>query len=131
MSTRFWFFLITIAATITYRKFNDYTKPLPPPSINVDQYWGAGDENNYVPDDTITLLKINYHSLNMDNLKEILGKSLNLHEPLEGINSMEYGMNTNILKEYIDYWREEYLPNWMSRVHYLNLLPHYSIEVQG
>lgn len=48
--------------------------------------------------------------------------------PLEGIQQ-QYGMNTNLLKEIVRYWQNEY--NWKEREKYLNKFPQFKINIQG
>lgn len=51
-----------------------------------------------------------------------------LTPPLEGIEH-EYGMNTKLLQEIVEYWQKEY--NWKERQAFLNKFPQFTVSVQG
>lgn len=48
--------------------------------------------------------------------------------PLEGI-AQEYGFNTDLLKEIVDFWQTKY--NFKERETYLNKYPHFTTNIQG
>lgn len=52
----------------------------------------------------------------------------NITPPLEGIQH-QYGLNTDLLKEVIEFWRTEY--NWTERELFFNKYPQYLLKVQG
>lgn len=49
-------------------------------------------------------------------------------KPLSGVQQ-QYGMNTNLLKDVINYWKTQY--NWSAREKYLNKYPHFKTKIQG
>ncbi|KAF7275877.1 hypothetical protein GWI33_011183, partial [Rhynchophorus ferrugineus] len=64
----------------------------------------------------------------IDDLKWRLEHTRPLQPPLEGI-AQEYGMNTNLLKKVIEFWKTEY--NWKERETFLNKYPQYKTKIQG
>uniref|UniRef100_A0A182S814 Epoxide hydrolase N-terminal domain-containing protein n=1 Tax=Anopheles maculatus TaxID=74869 RepID=A0A182S814_9DIPT len=52
--------------------------------------------------------------------------------PLENAGAFEYGFNSDRLQEILKYWREHYLPKWVTeREPYLNRYPHFKTQIQG
>lgn len=64
----------------------------------------------------------------MDDLKNRLENHRELIPPLEGIQQ-QYGINTNLLLEIIDFWKTKY--NWRSREVFLNKYPQFKTKIQG
>ena len=64
----------------------------------------------------------------LQDLQHRLSNARALTPPLEGVQH-QYGINTKLLKNIIDYWRTKY--NWREREKFLNQFPQYTISVQG
>lgn len=123
-------FVITLLVAVGYYKFHELTKPLPPPKINVNEYWGPGVEDIQSTDTKPIQQKVLYSDQTITELRTKLNATLNLHPPLEGA-AFTYGMNSEKLTEIVNYWRDDYLPRWKEREAFLNTLPHYLVNIQG
>lgn len=109
-------------AVLVYFKLNSYPKvPVYP-----DTWWGTGDPTK--EDTTIRPFKIDISQSILDDLKTRLENALPFQPPLEGVKQ-NYGMNTNLLKTVVDYWKNSY--NWTERQIFLNQYPQYQVSVQG
>lgn len=64
----------------------------------------------------------------LGDLKRRLENTNTLTPPLEGIQH-EYGINTNLLKEIIEFWKTKY--DWREREKFLNKYPQYKVNIQG
>ncbi|KAJ8985149.1 hypothetical protein NQ317_012801 [Molorchus minor] len=64
----------------------------------------------------------------LKDLQHRLENTLPFQEPLEGVKQ-HYGMNTNLLKTVVDYWRTNY--NWRERETFLNQFPQFTVDIQG
>lgn len=115
-----------------YQQFINLTGPLPAPELDVSQYWGKGDQNSYIEDDSITAQQVHYDAKIIDDLRSKLNDtaSLQFHAPLESVNH-EYGINSNTLVSFIEYWHDVYMPKWSQRQHLLNSYPHFRTQIQG
>lgn len=115
-----------------YQQFINLTKPLPAPVFDVTQYWGKGDRNSYSENDSIEAQQVHYDAKIIDDLRKKLSDtaSLQFHAPLESVNH-EYGINSNTLVSFIEYWRNEYIPKWPKRLSLLNSYPHFRTQIQG
>lgn len=122
--------LLSILLAVFYQKFHNITKPLKNPQLNQNAYWGIGNEKTNVEDTTIRSKIIHYDISVIDKLREKLNETLWLPDPLEGVK-YEYGINSKELYEFIDYWRDDYLPRWSEREKYINSLPHFTTKIQG
>lgn len=60
--------------------------------------------------------------------RQRLANALPFQEPLEGVKQ-HYGINTNLLKNIIDFWKTKY--NWREREKFLNHYPQFKVSVQG
>lgn len=123
--------ILSIVLAIIYQKFHNLTKPLKIPKLNQNEYWGIGDEKtNNVEDTKIRPKTIHYDISVINKLREKLNETIWLPDPLEGVK-YEYGINTNELLEFVDYWRDDYLPRWSEREKLINTLPHFTTKIQG
>lgn len=57
-----------------------------------------------------------------------LANHIPFQPPLEGVQQ-NYGINTNLLKKIIDFWKNNY--NWREREKYLNKFPQFKVNIQG
>lgn len=57
----------------------------------------------------------------MENTRDLI-------PPLEGIQH-QYGLNTNLLQEILQYWKTKY--NWREREKFLNKYPQFQVNIQG
>lgn len=64
----------------------------------------------------------------LKDLKRRLEAARPLTPPLEGIQH-QYGLNTNLLKEIVEFWKTRY--NWKERESFLNKFPQYKVNIQG
>lgn len=106
------------------------TKSLPAPDLDFNQYWGQGDEANYKEDTSIKPQEIFYEEKTINRLRNRLNDTVQFHAPLEGIDH-QYGINTNTLISFVNYWKNDYMPRWPERQAFLNSLPHFLTEIQG
>lgn len=64
----------------------------------------------------------------LTDLKQRLNNARPFVSPLEGIQQ-QYGMNTNLLKEIVEFWKTEY--KWREREQFLNKYPQFKTNIQG
>lgn len=115
---------------LIYVKYNNLSSPLPPPKFNENEYWGPGKKESYREDKTVKAFKINYSDKVINELSELIGKSV-LPSPLEGVG-FDYGVNSNRLTEFLNFWQNDYLPRWKSeREPFLNSFPQFTTQIQG
>lgn len=123
--------LITVIIfAVAYHKFRNLTKPLEVPYLDVDYYWGPGDKTAYNEDKVIYKRQVQYDEAVIKDLENKLSEPLSLHPPLEGVQH-EYGINSNTLVEFVNYWKTEYMPKWSDRLELINAVPHYQTQIQG
>lgn len=122
--------LTAIVIGITYQKFRDATRSFPVPNVDLNQYWGPGASNQYQEDKTIKRQEIFYEDASINALRDKLNQSLTLHNPLEGMTH-EYGISAFTVIDFVDYWRDEYMPKWSKRQELLNTVPHFQTQIQG
>lgn len=122
-------FLALSVAGIAYVYFK-LTKPLPAPDLDYNQYWGRGEESPYKEDVSIKPQEIFYEEATINKLRARLNDSVNFHAPLEGIDH-QYGINSNKMVSFINYWKDDYMNRWPERLAFLNSLPHFLTEIQG
>lgn len=118
-------------SAMLFHQYNNLCTSVAPPELNLKAYWGQGSAEKYEEKDTIQLQKVIYFEAPIDRLRERLANVDMITESLEDVG-FEYGVNSNKLKSFIEYWRDDYLPRWRwDREHLLNLLPHYLTTIQG
>lgn len=123
-------FYLALAGFFIYFGYKAHQLLQPPPLPQLeDTWWGPGTPKPK-PDWTLELepLNITARERDLKELKWRLQYHRNITPPLEGIHH-EYGFNTNLLKEVIEFWRTEY--NWTERELFFNQYPQYLLKVQG
>lgn len=89
-------------------------------------YWGTGKAAS--DDTSIKPFKIDIPDKVLLDLKDRLAKHRDFTPPLEGVQQ-QYGMNTNLLKDIVDHWKNKY--DWRAREKYLNQYPQFKTKIQG
>lgn len=122
---------IVLIGAMIFHQYNNLCSSVAPPELSLTTYWGPGSAKDYREDDTIQLQKVIYFEKPIARLKERLSDVHTITDSLETVG-FEYGVNSNKLRTFIEYWRDDYLPRWRwEREHTLNLLPHYMTVIQG
>lgn len=122
--------LIVSVFAYSYQVYRDFTKPLPRPELDLNEYWGRGDRKSYKEDKTIKPFKISYSAEVIKRLADKLDDAAPLTKSLEG-TAFEYGFNSKRLKEILNYWKGQYLPKWSEREAFLNQYPQFTTQIQG
>lgn len=99
-----------------------------PQSVPVleEVYWGPGSPPAKQRTD-VSPMKVTFSEEMIKDLKNRLANT-RYTPPLEGI-AQEYGFNTDLLKEIVDFWQTKY--NFKERETYLNKYPHFTTNIQG
>ncbi|XP_025831993.1 juvenile hormone epoxide hydrolase 2 [Agrilus planipennis] len=97
------------------------------PILDENFYWGPGSSPK-VTDESIRPFKVDIKEEVLNDLQLRLKNTRRFTPPLENI-AQEYGFNTNLLKNIIDFWKDEY--NWREREIYLNQFPQFKTNIQG
>ncbi|KAF5295494.1 hypothetical protein FQR65_LT10482 [Abscondita terminalis] len=120
-------FYLIVAATVVYVgvRINSLLQIPPLPNLK-NEYWGPGAPTK--EDTAIRPFKINVPDQVLEVLKTKLNQPLSLTPPLEGIQQ-QYGMNTNLLKNIVEFWKTKY--NWREREKFLNKYPQFKTKIQG
>lgn len=116
--------LIITSVIVTYL----YVRLTSIPNLPVleEKWWGPGLPQK--DDPTIRPFKIDVPKEVIKDLHRRLDTALPFQPPLEGVNQ-HYGMNTNLLKTIVEYWRHQY--NWTERQAFFNQFPHFKTKIQG
>ncbi|XP_050306106.1 juvenile hormone epoxide hydrolase 2-like [Anthonomus grandis grandis] len=96
-------------------------------TFDKNRYWGPG-ERAANPDNAVRKFTIDIPTKDQEDLKWRLEHVRPLAPPLEGVQQ-QYGMNTNLLKEILEFWRIQY--SWTERQQYLNQYPQFKTNIQG
>ncbi|XP_053696691.1 juvenile hormone epoxide hydrolase 1-like [Sabethes cyaneus] len=120
----------TLLIAVLYQKYRHLTTPGSVPTIELQEYWGAGDAEKYTELRDVVPFELNYEEKVIDTLKEKLANFPNLPQPLEGA-AFQYGFNAHRLREIVDYWTSDYLKRWTERQSYLNQYPQFKTQIQG
>ncbi|XP_055839479.1 juvenile hormone epoxide hydrolase 2-like [Episyrphus balteatus] len=123
------FVVLSLGTAVLYQNYRNISKPLPPPALDVNAYWGPGLASSYKEDASIKPFTIKYAEA-VNDLKQQLARPLKLHAPLEDVN-FEYGFNSKALRNVITYWRDNYLTRWSEREQFLNQFPQFTTQIQG
>lgn len=107
-----------------------WNSPTPKPIINEHQYWGPSSGSKKAQSNEIKPFSVDFPNELIDNLRKKLSEPITLAEPLENVG-FRYGFQKNALLEWIEYWRDNYLPRWAERQQYLNQFPQYTTQIQG
>lgn len=126
------FALLTVAvlAGLVYRQYARLTAIPALPVVNLNEYWGPEGRDNK-PNTATVLQEIRYPFGPVEQLIQQLNQTLYFQPPLQDVKGFEYGFNTDFLREFVDYWRDEYLKYWPSREIVLNRMPHFKTNIQG
>lgn len=100
------------------------TSPLPPKLDEI--WWGPGKPGSIKS--VVKPFTISVPDSVLEDLRWRLEHHRPFTPPLEGVQQ-QYGMNTKLLKEVVDYWRTKY--NWRSREKFLNKFPQFTVNIQG
>ncbi|CAH1130360.1 unnamed protein product [Ceutorhynchus assimilis] len=119
------FVLLALVGLVFYKKII-IPKPVEV-DFDSDKYWGPG-EQPFKLDESIRKFEIDVPDTVIQDLKQRLSNMRPLTPPLEGIQQ-QYGINSNLLKEILEFWRTKY--NWTERQEYLNKYPQYKTNIQG
>lgn len=122
--------VLVLGTAILYKKYNDLSKPLPIPDLDLKAYWGPGPKSSYKEDTSIRPFTVSIPDTVITKLQQKLEDTAAFAPPLEEVN-FEYGFNTNELPKVISYWRNNYLSNWKKRESYLNSLAQFKTKIQG
>jgi len=122
--------LVVLLAAITYYGYHKIASPVPAPKLPVDKYWGPSGRKDRTDAAGVHLQKIQFPIEVINELRDHLNGTRQLHSPLEGVG-FQYGFNKHKLEEILTYWKDDYLPRWTEREAYLNSLPHFLAEIQG
>ncbi|XP_065160490.1 juvenile hormone epoxide hydrolase 2-like [Atheta coriaria] len=117
------FFIIIGVALLIITKF--ITHPVKAPVLE-EKYWGPGSPP-LVSRKTVSQIEITFTTEAINDLRYRLGNT-RYTPPLEGI-AQEYGFNTDLLKEIVDFWQNNY--DFKQREAYLNKYPHFKTNIQG
>ncbi|XP_057668361.1 juvenile hormone epoxide hydrolase 1-like [Diorhabda carinulata] len=79
-------------------------------------------------DTSIKPFKVQVSDEILQDLKDRLDRTLPFQAPLQGVNQ-NYGINTNLLKTVVDYWKTKY--DWKKREQLLNQYPQFITNIQG
>ncbi|RZC42244.1 EHN and/or Abhydrolase 1 domain containing protein, partial [Asbolus verrucosus] len=90
-------------------------------------WWGSGDPTHQ-KNQTITPFKINVSNQVLEDLRYRLKNARVFVPPLEGVEQ-QYGINTNLLKDIVDFWLTKY--NWREREKFLNQFPQFKTKIEG
>ncbi|XP_018570516.1 juvenile hormone epoxide hydrolase 1-like [Anoplophora glabripennis] len=97
------------------------------PLIKDELWWGPGKP--YANEDTdIKPFTINVSQTVLTDLNWRLSQALPFQPALEGVQQ-QYGINTNHLRNIIDFWQTKY--DWRQREKLLNIFPQYTTSIQG
>lgn len=122
--------VFAVSIGVIYMKYKNLSSPLPPPTFDVNAYWGPGKKEAHKEDKSVKPFKINYSDKIISDLSERIKNSI-LPPPLEDVG-FDYGVNSKRFSEFLNYWQNDYLPRWKSeREPFLNSLPQYTTQIQG
>lgn len=116
VSTVFALLAIIIALAIDYNQL---------PRLDPNEYWGSGSAEQYEPTAATHRFLIVNPIAKINALQQKLRENITVPVEFEG------AIPASRLKSIINYWRDEYLPKWETRLARLNLFPQYTIEIQG
>ncbi|KAJ8938571.1 hypothetical protein NQ314_011430 [Rhamnusium bicolor] len=109
-----------------YLKVKSIFYKIPPHPKLEDTWWGPRDQSK--EDSSIKPFKINISDEVLKDLQFRLENALPFQPPLEGVKH-NYGINTNLLNNIVDFWRTKY--NWREREKFFNQYPQFTVSVQG
>lgn len=121
--------VLLLAVIVLVRKFyKKLSEPKPVPHLDFDTNWTASQDDR-VPE--ARPFAVADHSEEIVNIQRRIDDiAPKLPSPLHGAVH-EYGLNSVQFREFLSYWRDDYLPRWPERVAYLNRFPQYTQTIQG
>ncbi|KAK9732161.1 Epoxide hydrolase N terminus [Popillia japonica] len=102
---------------------------VPPMPVLEETWWGPGQPKKV--DTSIRPFKIDIPDKVITDLTQRLKTARPFTPPLEGIQQ-QYGMNTKLLAEIVEFWKTKY--DWKERQNFLNFLnqyPQFKTNIQG
>lgn len=121
--------IVSLLFAFFYQKLHQKASPIHQLTVDIndsnDQWL---ETENIVLDGLIKSKRIHYSRTGIDQLRIELNKTLALSIPFDG---QQYVNTTNVLKRFIKYWHDNYLPRWSSREKLINTLPHFVTKIQG
>nr|CAH7739746.1 unnamed protein product [Callosobruchus chinensis] len=106
-------------------KVNNFMVKPPLPPVE-DKWWGPLKPRQV--DRSIRKFTIKIRDEVLEDLQYRLDHHRPMTPPLENIKQ-QYGMNTNLLKKIVDFWRTKY--NWREREVFLNKYPQFRVNIDG
>ncbi|XP_061705579.1 juvenile hormone epoxide hydrolase-like [Cydia pomonella] len=100
--------------------------PLPLPDVDVDAWWGAGEETKQ--NTSVRSFEVQFSASMIQDLKKRLKNHRKWTPPLEDIG-FEYGFNTEQLDSWVSYWSDKY--NFQERERFFNKFPQFKTNIQG
>jgi juvenile hormone epoxide hydrolase len=97
-----------------------------PVKVPPETWWGPGDPSK--EDKSIVPFKINVSNEVLADLKYRLKNARDFVPSLQGIQQ-QYGINTKLLKEIVNFWLTKY--DWREREKFLNQFPQFKTNIQG
>ncbi|GJQ78777.1 Jheh2 [Trypoxylus dichotomus] len=120
------FFLIIVGVAIFLGiKLNSLFQVPPLPHLE-NTWWAVGQPSKV--DTSIKPFKINVPEKVLIDLKDRLKNARPFAPPLEGVHQ-DYGMNTDLLREIVEFWKTRY--DWREREKFLNQFPQFITNIQG
>ncbi|GJQ78775.1 hypothetical protein Trydic_g2806 [Trypoxylus dichotomus] len=123
---KLFFAVIAVLIVLLGIKINNLLFQEPPLPVLKNVWWGPGRETKV--DTSIRPFKIDVPQKVVDDLQQRLKNSRQFTPPLEGIQQ-QYGMNTELLSEIIEFWKTRY--DWRQRETWLNQYPQFKTNIQG
>ncbi|KAI4471855.1 epoxide hydrolase 1-related [Holotrichia oblita] len=99
---------------------------VPPMPVLEETWWGPGQAKKV--DTSIRPFKIDIPEKVITDLTQRLKNARPFTPPLEGIQQ-QYGMNTKLLSEIVEFWKTKY--DWKERQTFLNQYPQFKTNIQG
>ncbi|KAK9732159.1 alpha/beta hydrolase fold [Popillia japonica] len=99
---------------------------VPPMPVLEETWWGQGQAKKV--DTSIRPFKIDIPDKVITDLTQRLKTARPFTPPLEGIQQ-QYGMNTKLLAEIVEFWKTKY--DWKERQNFLNQYPQFKTNIQG
>ncbi|XP_025832015.1 juvenile hormone epoxide hydrolase 1-like isoform X2 [Agrilus planipennis] len=119
------FIISSIFVLFSAKVIKDLFDVPPVPQLE-ERWWGAGSPKE--SNEAIVPFKIDIPQKILDDLQLRLKNHRPFVPPLEGVQQ-QYGINTNLLIEIVDFWINKY--NWREREKFLNKFPQFKTEIQG
>lgn len=120
--------IVSVSVVVIPILVSQYLFPVgDPPLLELEQWWGKGQEKDHKHDTTINEFSISLSDEALNDLKERLSKTY-FFANLEGID-WEYGINPDYVKELVEYWRTKY--DWRKQETILNTYKQYKTKISG